>query len=122
MWALAGIGALSGGLSGLLGVGGGFVIVPALGRFSTLDARQVIATSLAVIAIVSAGAMAAAAWQGAVLWPVARPFGAGAVVALAALRPLSSRLSGARLTQFFAVTSLVVAGLLAARALAALPA
>ena len=119
MWALAGTGALSGALSGLLGVGGGFVIVPALNRFSNLEVRKVIATSLSVIAIVSIGAITAAAWQGAVVWRIALPFGAGAVVALAAIRPVAVRLTGKRLQQFFAVVSLIVAFLLVARALGA---
>ena len=50
-WAQAGTGAVSGVLSGLLGVGGGFVIVPSLSRFTNLQMRSIVATSLAVIAL-----------------------------------------------------------------------
>jgi uncharacterized membrane protein YfcA len=41
----------------LLGVGGGFVIVPALVRVTDLDMRSVTATPLAVIALISAGSI-----------------------------------------------------------------
>jgi hypothetical protein len=116
-WALAGTGAVAGLLSGLLGVGGGFVIVPSLGHYTNLTARSIVATSLAVIALVSMGGVAAAAWQGAIDWRVAGPFAAGAVAALLAARPVAARLAGARLQQAFAVISAVVALLLLARSL-----
>ena len=116
-WALAGTGAVSGVLSGLLGVGGGFVIVPSLSRYTNLAARSIFATSLAVIALVSAGGVAAAAWQGSIAWPIAGPFAVGAVVALLAGRLMAARLAGARLQQAFAVTSGAVSLLLLARGL-----
>lgn len=47
------IGAVSGLLTGLLGVGGGFVIVPMLKRFTNLNMHSIVATSLFVIALVS---------------------------------------------------------------------
>lgn len=50
---LAVIGLLVGVLSGLLGVGGGFLIVPALLWFSPLNMLAAAATSMAVIALVS---------------------------------------------------------------------
>ncbi|HGN1706923.1 TPA: sulfite exporter TauE/SafE family protein [Providencia rettgeri] len=46
---LGGIGILAGLLTGLLGVGGGFVIVPALRRVTNLSMKSIIATSLMVI-------------------------------------------------------------------------
>lgn len=46
---LAGIGVVVGLLTGLLGVGGGFVIVPALRKFTNLDMRTIVATSLMII-------------------------------------------------------------------------
>jgi hypothetical protein len=95
-------------LSGLLGVGGGFVIVPSLTRYTNLAVRSIFATSLAVIALVSIGGVTAAAWQGAIAWNIALPFALGAVAAL---------LAGVRLQQGFAITSAVVSMLLLARGL-----
>lgn len=46
---LGGIGVIAGLLTGLLGVGGGFVIVPALRKVSNLNIKSIIATSLMVI-------------------------------------------------------------------------
>jgi hypothetical protein len=114
-WALAGTGAVSGILSGLLGVGGGFVIVPSLNRFTNLQMRSIFATSLAVISLVSVGGVAAAAWQGAIAWDIAGPFAAGAIVALLLGRLVAARLASARLQQGFAVTSGAVSLLLLAR-------
>jgi uncharacterized membrane protein YfcA len=116
-WALASTGALSGVLSGLLGVGGGFVIVPSLSRYTNLAIRSIFATSLAVIALVSIGGVSAAAWQGAIAWNIALPFALGAIAALLAGRRVAARLAGARLQQGFAVTSAAVSMLLLARGL-----
>jgi len=120
--ALAATGAASGLLSGLLGVGGGFVIVPSLTRFTNLTTRSILATSLAVIALVSIGGVAAAAAQGSVNWAVALPFGLGAVVALVAGRRIAARVAGAHLQQAFAMTSGAVALLLLARGMGWVPA
>ncbi len=45
------VGAIVGLLTGLLGVGGGFILVPALITFGGLDAKRATATSLPVIAV-----------------------------------------------------------------------
>ncbi|MDO5654150.1 MAG: sulfite exporter TauE/SafE family protein, partial [Brachymonas sp.] len=50
---LGGIGAVTGLLSGMLGVGGGFFMVPMLQRFTNLRYQVVLVTSLGVIALVS---------------------------------------------------------------------
>lgn len=113
---LALTGTLSGLLSGLLGVGGGFVIVPMLTEISNVPSRGVVATSMAVIALVSVGGVLGAVTQGAMNWPVAVPFAAGAVLALLAGRQLSSRWSGARLQQAFGVLAGAVALLMLLRA------
>lgn len=114
--ALAGTGLLSGILSGLLGVGGGFVIVPALTRYTDLSVRSIQLTSLAVIALVSVSGVSAAALQGSLPWDVAVPFSAGAVVALLVGRQLADKLDAKRLQQAFAWFTLVVAVLMLARA------
>lgn len=113
MLALTGL--LGGLLSGLLGVGGGFVIVPALTRYTNLNTQSVIATSLGVIALVSCGSVTAAAIGGGIVWPVALPFASGAIAGMLSGRLVAARLAGDRLQQGFAVTCLLVAGLMIAR-------
>jgi uncharacterized membrane protein YfcA len=113
---LAGTGLISGFLSGLLGVGGGFVIVPALTRYTDLEIRSVQATSLAVIALVSISGVSAAAWNGSLNWTVAMPFGSGAVLALLAGRQIAKRLNTQRLQQAFAWFTLLIALVMLARA------
>ena len=61
------VGAIVGCLTGMLGVGGGFLLVPALIAFGGLDARHATATSLPVIA---ANSLAGAAQQQAQWTPV----------------------------------------------------
>jgi hypothetical protein len=106
---LTGTGLASGFLSGLLGVGGGFVIVPVLTRYSDLAAESVVGTSLAVIALVSLSAVASAAAHGAIDWPIALPFACGAGSALLAGRRLAARWSRSTLQRSFALLSLFVA-------------
>jgi len=114
--ALALTGVAAGLLSGLLGVGGGFVIVPALSRFTELSARSVVATSLAVIALGSIGGVGAAAWRGGMAWDIALPFAAGSVAASLLARMIAARVSGPRLQQGFAVIGAGVALLMLMRA------
>lgn len=113
---LAATGLTSGLLSGLFGVGGGFVIIPALQRVSNLDLRSIQATALAVIALVSASGVVAASASGALPWVVALPFGAGAVAALLAGRALAQRLHPKHLQRAFGLLTLAVALMMVARA------
>ncbi len=119
--ALLGTGLVSGFLSGLLGVGGGFVIVPALKRHTNLDILTIQATSLAVIALVSISGVTAAALHGTVPWPVAFPFSAGAIAGLLLGQQVSKRLQPQILQSAFAWFTLLVALLLLARAIGWLP-
>jgi uncharacterized membrane protein YfcA len=117
-WALAGTGAVAGLLSGLLGVGGGFVIVPSLGHYTNLTARSIVATSLAVIALVSTGGVVASAIGGHVDWHIAAPFAGGALAGMLVGRGFAHRLAGPALQQGFAVFAGVVAIGLIVRTLA----
>jgi len=54
-------------MTGLLGVGGGFVIVPLLRRFTNMSMHGIVATSLLVIALVGSGGVVAAVVHGMVL-------------------------------------------------------
>ena len=102
-------GAVAGLLSGLLGVGGGFVMVPALQRHSDLAMPSVIATSLAVIALLSVAGVASSILAGHLDWQVAVPFSAGTLAGMIAGRLISSRLSGPHLKYGFALVSALVA-------------
>jgi len=62
---LAAIGMLTGLMTGLLGVGGGFLIVPLMRRFTYLAVPGIVATSLFVIALVGSGGVANALLSGA---------------------------------------------------------
>lgn len=107
--ALGMAGAIAGFLSGLLGVGGGFVMVPALQRATDLSAKSIVATSLAVIALVSLSSVAASAMSGHLLWQSAIPFSAGAVVGMFTGGWIAERLAGAHLQKGFAILCAVVA-------------
>lgn len=62
------VGAFSGILSGLFGVGGGIVLVPALLMVVGLDARKAAATSLAAVIPISMAGLAGYAMAGQVDW------------------------------------------------------
>lgn len=106
---VAASGTVAGFLSGLLGVGGGFVLVPALSRFSDLPMRSVAATSLAVIGLVSVSGVASVAVSGSIQWAVALPFSAGAVLGMFAGRTVATRLDGRLLQRGFGLLAAVAA-------------
>lgn len=107
--ALALSGATTGFLSGLLGVGGGFVVVPALQKATNLPMQSILATSLAVIALVSAMGVITASSLGGMNWLVALPFAAGALGGMLIGRLFARRLEGPRLQQGFALVAILVA-------------
>ena len=107
---LAGIGALTGFMTGLLGVGGGFVIVPLLRRLTNLPMHGIVATSLLVIALVGVGGVLAAVMDGAQLPPaLTLLFAAATGGGMLAGRHASRRLSAAHVQVGLASVLLVVA-------------
>jgi uncharacterized membrane protein YfcA len=104
------VGILTGVLSGLFGVGGGFVIVPALVLFSGMSIHRAVGTSLMVIALVSASGVASQWWSGRAIPPsVTLLFVAGGIAGLFLGQQIGRRLSGPVLQKVFAVAILVVA-------------
>jgi uncharacterized membrane protein YfcA len=69
-----GIGAVVGVLTGFLGIGGGFVIVPALILFAGLAPKTAIGTSLAIIALNSAAGLIGHLRYGDIDWTVTMAF------------------------------------------------
>ncbi|HEX2530931.1 MAG TPA: sulfite exporter TauE/SafE family protein [Burkholderiaceae bacterium] len=107
---LAAIGALTGFMTGLLGVGGGFVVVPMLRRFTNVSMHGIVATSLLVVALVGTGGVLAALLHGAVVPFEATAFFSMATVAgMVAGRLAAQHLSAHRVQQGFAGVLLVVA-------------
>jgi uncharacterized membrane protein YfcA len=102
-------GGVAGFLSGLLGVGGGFVIVPALKRYTDLPVQSIVATSLGVLAIVSAGGAVFSAAAGNLDLLLAAPFSLGALAGLLIGGVFGKKISGPRLQQIFAALTFVVA-------------
>lgn len=102
-------GGLAGFLSGLLGVGGGFIIVPALKRYTDLPIQSIVATSLGVLAIISSGSAIVAAASGNLNLSIAIPFSLGALVGLLIGRAFGKKISGPRLQQIFAILTFGVA-------------
>jgi uncharacterized membrane protein YfcA len=115
--ALAATGLQSGLLSGLTGVGGGFIIVPALQRHTDLALSHVQATSLAVMALVSVSGVASALGQGALHPELALPFAGTAMAALLLGRRLAPHLPEAWMRRLFAAVTAAAAALLMARVL-----
>ncbi len=106
---LALIGAVAGLLSGLLGVGGGFVIIPALQRTTDLAMESIVPTSLAVIALVSLAGVVSSVGTGAFDISLAIGFATGSAAGMIAGRLVASRLAGAVLQRGFAIVCVVVA-------------
>lgn len=118
--ALALSGLATGFLSGLLGVGGGFVIVPALRHTTDLPMHSIVATSLMVVALVSSFAAAAAALTGHLDFAVAWPFAIGALIGMLIGRAIAPKIAAPKLQQGFAALAAVVAAGLIAKTLLAI--
>ncbi|MBB5353634.1 hypothetical protein HNR46_003895 [Haloferula luteola] len=107
--ALAGAG--TGVLTGFLGVGGGFLLMPALMKFARLPVRMAVGTSLAVIAANSAmGWVSHRAWEGS-HGGLTLGFGGLAVMGTLVGKRLGGSLPAKRLKQGFAGMVLVTGSL-----------
>ena len=105
---LAIIGVGTGFLSGLFGVGGGFVIVPALVLVTRMGVHRAVATSLLVISIIGSAGAAGAIWEGGIAWRVLLPFAAGGAVMMVVTRLVAARIAGPKLQRAFAVAIVVL--------------
>lgn len=108
-------------LTGFLGVGGGFLIVPALVLALGLSMPAAVGTSLVIIVITTAGAFAERIGSTTVDWHIVLPFTATAIAASFLGTRISERISPTALTRSFAVVLIAVAGFVAADTMLALP-
>ncbi|WP_448316375.1 sulfite exporter TauE/SafE family protein [Streptomyces sp. CO7] len=103
-------GAGLGAVTGFLGVGGGFLAVPALVGVVRLPMRRAVGTSLLVIVINSLAALAARAGSGLQLdWAVVAPFTAAAILGAWDGKRQAKKLAGPTLQRVFAHLLLAVA-------------
>ncbi|MBY0274598.1 sulfite exporter TauE/SafE family protein [Candidatus Binatia bacterium] len=98
------IAGFAGGVAtGFFGVGGGFLIVPALTVLLGLDMGAAVATSLLVIALNSLGALVAHAAYGTVVWSTGIEVALAALLGAALAWPLGVRVGQHALQRAFVV-------------------
>lgn len=90
-------------LTGFLGVGGGFLIVPTLVFVLGLSMRNAIATSLFVIALNSMSSLITHAFDGSIVWSVVGLFVLGGISGNVIGLAIGKRLAHQQLKQVFAV-------------------
>ncbi|MDV7220022.1 sulfite exporter TauE/SafE family protein, partial [Streptomyces prunicolor] len=106
----AAAGAGLGAVTGVLGVGGGFLAVPALVSVLGLRMRNAVGTSLLVITVNSLAALTMRAGTADGLdWAVLGPFAGAAILGAWDGKRLSAKVSGYILQRIFAVVLLAVA-------------
>ncbi len=104
-------GVVTGLLSGLFGVGGGFIIVPALVLIWRMPMRLAIGTSLLVISCISVVGVVSNIWVGRNMDPmVLAGFSLGGAFGMIIGIWISRFLSGPALQKLFAVALLAIAG------------
>jgi uncharacterized membrane protein YfcA len=114
----AAVGGALGGATGLLGVGGGFLVVPALVAVLAFPMAEAVGTSLLVITANSAAALVPRLGAAHGLhWAVIAPFTAAAILGAWDGKRLADKFSGPTLQRAFAVILLAVAALMLASAL-----
>jgi len=117
-WRLVPAGLATGTLTGIVGVGGGFLIVPALVLFAGMPTRRAIGTSLAIIALQSFAGFAKhvsilGASGGALDFKLIAVFAAFGIAGSIGGVELGKRLPQATLRRAFGVFVLVMAGVIA---------
>ena len=104
------VGVASGTLSGMFGVGGGFIIVPALILFSSMSMSRAVGTSLLVISLVSVSGLASQLWGGqSITFSITALFATGGMLGLWLGLMIGHRLSASMLQRVFSVAILLVA-------------
>jgi uncharacterized protein len=102
-------GTVVGFFTGLFGVGGGFIIVPALTLGLHFAMPEAIGTSLLIIAVNSAVALGPRLGQGSVDWAMTVPFAISTVVGTLVGSRLADRLPARTMLRWFAGLLIAVA-------------
>jgi uncharacterized protein len=105
---VVGGGAAVGFLTGFLGVGGGFLVVPVLVIALRMPLAAAAGTSLLIMVLNAASALVSRFGDLSVDWAVVVPFTLASVVGTLLGRRVAGRLSGATLTRLFAVLLLLI--------------
>jgi uncharacterized protein len=114
-------GLVVGFMTGFLGVGGGFLVVPALVIILRMPMTSAIGTSLLIITLNAVSSLGARLGSPLHLdWRIVVPFTVLAVVGSLLGRRVAARFSGDTLTRAFAVMLILVGGLVAAQTLGVL--
>lgn len=113
-------GAVVGFLTGFLGVGGGFLVVPALVIVLRMPMASAVGTSLLVIAVNSISSIVSRFGAMHLDWRVIVPFAIAAVLGTLIGRRVADKLSGATLTTSFAVMLVAVGIFVGVRSLVGL--
>jgi hypothetical protein len=102
--ALSGVGLLVGVLSGFFGVGGGFLIVPALTLITRMGIHRAVATSLLVITLIGLSGLASAVLAGREIdWALTGFFVVGGIIGMFVGRGLARFLAGVTLQVVFSI-------------------
>lgn len=109
LWRILGVGLGAGALTGLVGAGGGFIVVPALALFGGLDMRRAVGTSLLVITVNTAFGFLGHNMGGAIDLPVTAAMTVAAVLGSALGSAWSRLLPPAVLRRGFGVLVMVMA-------------
>lgn len=96
-------------ITGMIGAGGGFIVVPVLLFFVGLDMKKAIGTSLVIIAAKSLAGFAGFAAHVSIDWKLAGAFVAFAIVGSFFGARLSASVDGAKLRKGFAVFIVLIA-------------
>ena len=110
------VGALSGVLAGLFGVGGGLILVPVLvyslaaqGVSADVLTHVAVGTSLATIVFTSVNSVLAHQKHGAILWPLIKPISLGVLAGAALGAMTASMIQGPMLQKIIGVFALSMA-------------
>jgi len=102
-------GGMAGLISGLLGLGGGFIIVPSLYKVSNFDSKTITATTLAAVALISAVSFIGHLLHGGLRSDVALPFVGSACAIMLTTHQLRNKIPEHYSQRVFALLCLLAA-------------